>query len=253
MSSAGVEKKKVFGLPYNQGVAVLCVLIGVCLYMVYTNLMEGPPTVSQSSTPAATASVEAPAIGSPETVTGAPGVANVQKRNTSVRGRSEEFHPILHPKRAEDRIDPMKVDPTLRLDLLAKVQAVELSGVSQRNLFQIGPPKPVEMAAALPGKKEPVIEMRKPVGPVPPPPKAAPPPPPPPQPIPLKFYGFATVRLNGKKTAYFLDNDDILMGTEGDILKRRYRVVRIGPNSVLMEDTESKHQQTLPLTEETQG
>jgi len=36
-------------------------------------------------------------------------------------------------------------------------------------------------------------------------------------------------------------------------VKKRYRVVRIGVNSVLMEDTESKRQQSLPLAEEQPG
>src|SRR5262249_25149660 len=147
----------------------------------------------------------------------------------------------------EDRIVPDKVDPTLRLDLLAKVQNVESAG-GTRNLFQMGPPpaKPVE----LPKGPEPVVV----IGPAPPAPKVEtpPPPPPPPPPIPLKFYGFSTVRGNAKKTAYFLDGEDILSASEGDTLKRRYRVVRIGPNSVLMEDTESKRQQSLPLAEESQ-
>ena len=51
----------------------------------------------------------------------------------------------------------------------------------------------------------------------------------------------------------FLDGDEILYAAEGDTLKRRYKVIRIMPTSVLMEDTESKHQQPLPLVEESQS
>src|ERR1035438_7911270 len=85
-----------------------------------------------------------------------------------------------------------------------------------------------------------------------------PPPPPdpstvPPPPIPLKYYGFCTERTNGKKTAYFLDNDEIIQATEGTTLKGRYRVVRIGLNVVVMEDTQSKRQQNLPLEPEMAG
>ena len=50
--------------------------------------------------------------------------------------------------------------------------------------------------------------------------------------------------------AFFLDGDEISVAAEGDTVKKRYRVVRIGVNSVLMEDMESKRQQSLPLTEE---
>ena len=73
---------------------------------------------------------------------------------------------------------------------------------------------------------------------------------PPPPPITLKFYGFSTVRNNGQKSAYFLDGDDILIASEGQTLKRRYKLVRISANSVLLEDTESKRQQSVPLTQE---
>jgi endonuclease YncB( thermonuclease family) len=81
--------------------------------------------------------------------------------------------------------------------------------------------------------------------------KAAGPPPPPP--IALKYYGFSTARNNGRKVAFFLDGDEISVAGEGETVKKRYRVVRIGVNSVLMEDTESKRQQSLPLTEEQPG
>jgi hypothetical protein len=103
---------------------------------------------------------------------------------------------------------------------------------------------------------EPIV-ARPFVGPRTPPPPTPPPPPPPkptPPPIPLKFYGISTARNNGKKTAYFLDTDqEILMAAEGETVKRRYRVVRINANSVVMEDTEFKEQQTLQLVEEAQG
>jgi hypothetical protein len=71
--------------------------------------------------------------------------------------------------------------------------------------------------------------------------------------VPLKFYGYATFRRNGRKTAYFLDGDDIVIAAEGDVVKRRYRIVRIGPTSVTVEDTDAKRQQTVPLVEEAQG
>jgi hypothetical protein len=82
--------------------------------------------------------------------------------------------------------------------------------------------------------------------PEPPKPAAAPPP----SPISLKYYGFSSAPGNTVKTAFFLDGEDILVAKEGETLKRRYRLVRIGVNSVVMEDTESKRQQTIPLSEE---
>jgi hypothetical protein len=51
----------------------------------------------------------------------------------------------------------------------------------------------------------------------------------------------------GAKRAFFLDGEEILIGAEGDVLKKRYRVVKIGVNSVVMEDLLNKSEQTLPL------
>jgi hypothetical protein len=66
----------------------------------------------------------------------------------------------------------------------------------------------------------------------------------------LKYYGYTSPRVGGGKTAFFLDGEEILVAKEGDTLNRRYRLVRIGVSSVVMEDTESKRQQTIPLAEE---
>ena len=61
------------------------------------------------------------------------------------------------------------------------------------------------------------------------------------------------MRGENSRTAFFLDGEDILVATEGQVVKKRYRVVRIGTSSVVMEDTQSKTQQTLPLQEEAVG
>ncbi len=66
----------------------------------------------------------------------------------------------------------------------------------------------------------------------------------------MKYYGYSTTRGDNRKRAFFLDGDNILVGAEGDMVTKRYKVVRIGVNSVVMEDTQFKHEQTLPLTEE---
>jgi len=91
-------------------------------------------------------------------------------------------------------------------------------------------------------------------GPQKPPPPPPPPPDPstiPPPPIPLKYYGYCTEHNNGKKLAYFLDtNDEVIQATEGMTLKGRYRVVHIGLNTVVMEDTQNKRQQDLPIEKE---
>ncbi|MGH9667513.1 MAG: hypothetical protein ACRD9L_24080, partial [Bryobacteraceae bacterium] len=83
--------------------------------------------------------------------------------------------------------------------------------------------------------------------------KPADPPKPPPAPIPLKFYGFVNPVARGPKRAFFIEGDDIFVAAEGDTIKNRYKVIRIGVNSAVVEDTSNKNQQTLKLVEEAVG
>ena len=40
---------------------------------------------------------------------------------------------------------------------------------------------------------------------------------------------------------------------KGETLKRRYKIMRIGPTSILIEDLDAHRQQSVPLTEEGTG
>jgi hypothetical protein len=219
----------------------LGLLILVAAYLVYDNVLSGP------SVPAQQQRVQRPTAAPAESPI--PAAPTTAPRRSGSRNRSEEVHWVFMAKRAEDRPDPASIDPTLFLDRLKKVQAVDLAGGS-RNLFQFSTP-PVKAAEPLKGK-EPVVAVVKPPAPVKPV-VTGPPPDPPPVPPPYKFYGYSTARKNGKRTAYFLDGEDILLATEGDTLKRKYKVLRISPTSVMIEDLDAKKQVSVPLTEESQS
>jgi hypothetical protein len=123
------------------------------------------------------------------------------------------------------------LDPRLRLDLLKLSEGTEYKGAG-RNIFRAEAeiPKPVESA----------IKTAE----TPPPPPPGPPPPPP---INLKFVGFASG--TGAPTKVFLtQGDDIFVAAEGEIVNRRYKVLRINPNSVEIEDVLGNNRQTIPLT-----
>ncbi len=66
----------------------------------------------------------------------------------------------------------------------------------------------------------------------------------------MKFYGFSLASVNGKRMGYFMDGDEILLAGEGDTLARKYRVVRIGASSAVLEDIGAKREQSVPLTAE---
>ena len=85
-------------------------------------------------------------------------------------------------------------------------------------------PPPVQLAV----KEPPKIQITKFVGPKEPPPPAPPAPPPPkpaPPPITLKFYGFVSQNKAGVKSAFFLDGEDIILASEGQLIKNRYKII----------------------------
>ena len=120
------------------------------------------------------------------------------------------------------------LDPTLRVDLLKTSENVTYKG-SGRDIFQNQPEPP-----PVPKEIQPVINT-------------GPPPPPPTPPIPLKFYGF-TGNKSGPKEVFLSKGDDIFIAKEGQIIDRRYKIIKIGPNSVEVEDVLTNNRQTLPLT-----
>jgi hypothetical protein len=128
-----------------------------------------------------------------------------------------------------------QLDPTLRMEAMLVTESLVYSG-SGRNIFS---------ASSVP------VDIPKPVAPVrtkpgPPPPPPPPPGPPPPPPIDLKFFGTAT-GADGKRAAFLLHGDDVFLAADGDIVQRKYKVISISANSILVEDMANNNRQTLPL------
>jgi hypothetical protein len=230
------------GFENKKEMAVLGVLVILASILIYRNVLSGP-----SESPARTAVASTGAIAEPVAPAADESSGAAARRPSA---RSEEFRPVMRSKRPEDRIDPMKVDPTLHLEVLARLQSAG-SESNGRNVFQFGapPPPPAPKGGAAAGMRvpEPVVIPQRPVV------ADVPSGPPPPPPIPLRFYGMSTVRATGRKDAFFKEGDTILIAKEGDLLLNRYRVGRIGVNSVAVEDTQLKREQSLPLVEDADG
>jgi hypothetical protein len=228
----GAEPKKV---------ATLVGLLLVAVVVFFMNSSETPEGVSVPPAPVRTVPPPA-AVPAEESPIASPSTA-------ARRGRTfQEFRPSLKRKRGEPAPDPMTVDPVLRTDLLTRLQQVNVDG-SSRNIFEFGaapPPKPEpeKLASAKPAVPSPIVdkavEPPKPAEEVQPAKPQAPP-------IPLKFYGFVNPSNTPKKRAFFVDGEEIHVVWEGDLVKKRYKVVRIGINSVVVEDTQFGQQQTLPM------
>jgi hypothetical protein len=225
-------------------IAILAMLTCAAGYLFYANVFSTAP-----ATTAARTQLQAERASLPERAAPAPVADAVRaptKRGRANRRTTQEFRPSFKPKGG---VDPM-MDPRLRLDLLAKVQSVEMAP-AERNVFQWGQAKPVAVAepAKIIPKTPAQIAQEQGKDPA----NAGPPAPPPPPPITLKYYGYSAVRADGHKRAFFLDGDDIFVAGEGELVKRRYKVVRIGVNSVVVEDTQFNNTQTLPLAEDSAG
>jgi len=157
-------------------------------------------------------------------------------------GSADDFRPTL---KLPEGLDISRVDPTLKLDLLGKVRQVSVESGS-RSLFEFytPPPPPVPKPAAIVPKPLPAADIK----PVSVPTGSAPTPPPPP--IPLKFYGYSGALRSNVRRAFFLDGEDIVQAGENETIHNRYKIVRIGVNSAVVEDTVAKNQQTLQLADE---
>jgi hypothetical protein len=113
-------------------------------------------------------------------------------------------------------------------------------GEGERNPFRFyqKPPPPLPPMPPAPKTAAPPPEDLQPPGP---------PPPPPLPPIPLKFIGIVEGRGVGKIAA-FSDCKRTFYGREGDIVDGRYKLVKIGVESVIMTYADGRGQQPIRLT-----
>ena len=135
------------------------------------------------------------------------------------------------------KVRPENLDPTLRLDLLASAEQTQYQG-NGRNIFvseaEVVIPPPIAPGSPDAPKTEDTYH--------PPPVPTAPP-------IPLKFFGFAS-KVGEPKKVFLKQDDEVFVAGEGEIVNRRYKVVRISPTSVEMQDMVfSGPPQNIPLTQ----
>ena len=131
-------------------------------------------------------------------------------------------------------VSSRSLDPTLRFDLLKSSEDTKYEGRG-RDVFRVFVDIPTVVQS--PARPTPQDVANQ-----------GPPPPPPPPPIDLKFYGFAISKPGESKRIFLSQGEDVFIAKEGDIVDRRYKVVRISPNSVEILDVLSNNRQSIPLT-----
>ena len=158
----------------------------------------------------------------PASTTSSTGTARPATRRTA----SGKLVPVVEPR----------LDPTLDLNLLAQSEEIKYAG-NGRNIFVAG------SVATIPVPKKTGatdVDEQTAIRPVP----TIPPPPP----ITLKFFGFAN-KPGEAKRIFLSQGEDVFIAGEGEIVNRRYRVLRISPNAVEMEDVINSNRQSIPLTQ----
>ncbi|MEO6119638.1 MAG: hypothetical protein ABIP12_03025 [Terriglobales bacterium] len=167
---------------------------------------------------------DAPVISAPKSSAKGPAVApSAARQLASSRGRNKDIYVLR-------RLRP-SLDPSLRFDLLNASEDKEYEG-GRRNIFR----EYVQEVA-----------IDKPIAPVVPVLQPDPGPPPPP-PIPLKYYGFASKPGEARKV-FLSSGDEVFIAEEGQIIQRRYKILKITVSSVEVEDVLNNNKQVIPLTQ----
>jgi len=203
----------------------MAILVPLCAWLVYRNLLS-PEDPRLAATPPRQESARAAALGlqEPSSEPGSPEAST----GGAPRGGNGE---------ALSQEELAALDPTLREDLLERSRQAAYSG-STRNIFQYYTPPPPPAPPAPPPAPAPVAAA-----------PARPAAPPAPPPIALKFYGIASPPGSGDKKAFLTEGEEIIIAKEGEVIARFYKIIRIGVNSIELEDNRSQSRQSLPLLE----
>jgi hypothetical protein len=199
----------------NRKKAIWAAVLGVLALIVFA--YEFIPMLTESSAPSSNAQAAPPQT-----------APRVSARGPSRGGRGTK---------ADKKPRGENLDPTLKLDLLAMSEKNQYQG-NGRNIF-VSQAEDIPMPIA-PGHTDtnatvhPQYQVPQVQGP---------------PPIPLKFYGFASKPGEPKKIFLKL-NDDVFVAGEGEIVDRRYKVIRITNTSVEIQDVvNSGPPQSIPLTQ----
>lgn len=150
-------------------------------------------------------------------------------RGQAPAGGAAGRHPA--PGSAQSDVDELsRHDPAVRLDLLQKLQSRPLPEATRSPFGVDAPPK-----AAQPGTPAPATPSQ-------------PPPPPPTPPITLKALGYSE-KGQGQLEAFVADDEQSYVVHEGETFAQRYRVLRITPKFIEVQDDSTHQTAQLPFAQ----
>lgn len=191
--------------------------------------------------PSSNTAVNAPSVAVPENGGAVP----------ARRGRTRRTRRAAVSTRDALRIQPVDaaqgdIDPTLRLDMLKRVQNTNVSAPG-RSLFELAPqsaPTNAQIAAV----NQHILP--KPIAPQTGPAEIAAAGPPPIV-VPFKYYGFAKgVSKASKRRGLFLEGDNVIVASEGDLIDHHFLIVSLTPAKADVEDTSQKRGTSVDVTPE---
>jgi hypothetical protein len=145
--------------------------------------------------------------------------------------RSPEFATVFTGR--PERFVPLGIqDPALPLEDLEKVSKREYTGTG-RDIFSVvlppPPPTPEELARQQ---------------------RAAEPPGPPrdvPLAVPFRYYGYADDPAGSPRRGFFTDGEEIWIARQGETVLMRFRIVRLGDDSAVVEESATGRRATIPM------
>lgn len=225
MNSASTSETKIFGLKIGIDPKIIIgglLALAVVLFLLSNRADDQPANTSMAAASSAPAAAN--------------GALGVRKR---VRGRRDRVAAANRDAFRIQTVDPSQgdINPTLRLDMLAKVQNTPAAAPG-RSLFEIAAapgPTDQQIQKLNPGRIMPrsITPASGPQAPV----VAAEPP----LEIPLKYYGYAKgISRTSKRRGLFLQGDNVVVASEGDLVDHKFLIVSLTPTQAQIEDTTQK-------------
>jgi hypothetical protein len=220
----------------NKRIAIIAfavVFVGIAIYAYESFFATAPPPPSAAPAVATRSGGEG---GAPTASSNAPTNASAGNANASSAAQAGGLGVAPGVAAQKMASTSSSLDPTLDESAMLRTEGLVYAGTG-RNIFSmtsvaaaVALPKVVPNPRPGPVVQQPVVQQG----------------PPPLPPINLKFFG-TEQRSNAPLQAFLSHGDDIYLASQGDIVARIYKILKITERNIQVEDLSNQNTQTLPL------